>query len=365
MNCDWTEKISLLIDGELAGGEARAVESHLADCAACSRAKDDFLLLREQISSYPLASDSYAERRALERILAAGALKTPAQSAREQRTTPRGLFTLPRMNPALVSALAVVVLAVALGIFWSLNNRDASTKFVSEKTPPVETREGGEEKAEKAPAASTENKPVESASSNETIAPVVGPESPEIVNDRRRSADGVRRRPPQAASHDESTRGETAALPRNTRRESSEDALAEFAPLFEAAGGDRVGEIVKFKPEPTLGAKRETARHFEQAQILLRSFRNARVEGSQTVADERQRSQKLLYRNIVLRREAARRGNAPVERTLDSLEPILIDIANLPDSPAQEEVRAIRERMQRKDIVAVLQANLSAAERGY
>jgi hypothetical protein len=67
----------------------------------------------------------------------------------------------------------------------------------------------------------------------------------------------------------------------------------------------------------------------------------------------------------VLRREAARVGNAPVEHALDSLEPLLIDIANLPERASREDVSVIQERMRRKNIVAVLQANIAAVPRTY
>jgi hypothetical protein len=97
------------------------------------------------------------------------------------------------------------------------------------------------------------------------------------------------------------------------------------------------------------------ARHAEQAQNLLRSFRNASTTGADDLSYERGRSQELLYQNIVLRREAARGGNSNVESTLTQLEPILLDIANLPDKPATEDVRSIKNRMERKNIVAMLQ----------
>jgi hypothetical protein len=116
----------------------------------------------------------------------------------------------------------------------------------------------------------------------------------------------------------------------------------------------------------------KTARHVEQAQLLLRSFRNARPadagrSASSDLAYEKQRSKKLLYENIVLRREAASRGNLPVESLLDSLEPILIDIANLPDRPAPAALREINERMRRKNLVAMLQISAveSASARSY
>jgi len=48
---------------------------------------------------------------------------------------------------------------------------------------------------------------------------------------------------------------------------------------------------------------------------------------------------------------------------LESLEPILIDIANLPDKPDADSVRVIRERVERKNIVALLQVNSTALAR--
>lgn len=102
----------------------------------------------------------------------------------------------------------------------------------------------------------------------------------------------------------------------------------------------------------------ETARHIERAQLLLRSFRNTRDSGAQPDPDlsyEKQRSRGLLYKNILLRRDAEAKGNMPAEDLLGSLEPFLLDIANLPDRPSNEDVRSIKERMQKKEIVSALQ----------
>ena len=102
----------------------------------------------------------------------------------------------------------------------------------------------------------------------------------------------------------------------------------------------------------------ETARHIERAQLLLRAFRNTRDTNAQPDSDvsyERQHSRALLSNNILLRREAEAKGNIPVEELLGSLEPFLLDIANLPDRPSNAEVRSIKERMQKKEIVSALQ----------
>lgn len=102
----------------------------------------------------------------------------------------------------------------------------------------------------------------------------------------------------------------------------------------------------------------ETARHIERAQLLLRSFRNTSDSGSRIdagVSYDKKGSRELLSRNILLRRDAEAKGNLPVEELLGSLEPFLLDIANLPDKPSNNELRSIKERMQKKEIVSALQ----------
>lgn len=99
----------------------------------------------------------------------------------------------------------------------------------------------------------------------------------------------------------------------------------------------------------------ETARHIEQAQLFFRSFRNTSDAGDFDAEAEKRRSRALLSRNATLRRGAEARGNMPVEELLGSVEPFLLDIANLPDRPTPTEVRSIKERMQKKEIIAALQ----------
>ena len=99
----------------------------------------------------------------------------------------------------------------------------------------------------------------------------------------------------------------------------------------------------------------ETTKHFEKAQLLLRSFRNIKGSGGTELAYEKQLSRRLLYQNILLRRSAEMRGNLPAEETLNNLEPILLDIANLPEKPSPAELSGIKERLQRKEMIAALQ----------
>jgi len=105
----------------------------------------------------------------------------------------------------------------------------------------------------------------------------------------------------------------------------------------------------------------ETISHFEKAQLMLRSFRNssvAKAPGGRARIDldyERQLSRRLLYQNIILRRDAEMNGDLPAEEALSSLEPFLLDIANLPDKPSPDDLRDIKERLRRKELIASLQ----------
>jgi hypothetical protein len=99
----------------------------------------------------------------------------------------------------------------------------------------------------------------------------------------------------------------------------------------------------------------ETARHIERAQALLRSFRNTEESAEFDLSYERQSSERLLAKNVLLRRDAEARGNLPVQDVLSSLEPFLIDIAHLPDAPTRDDVRAIQTRMEKKEIITALQ----------
>lgn len=111
-------------------------------------------------------------------------------------------------------------------------------------------------------------------------------------------------------------------------------------------------------PNPILASFEAPAtKHFERAQMLLREFRNAPANNQATfdLASEKKRARKLLYETIVMRRDAEARGDLPTEEVLSDLEPLLLDIANLPKHPTTDDVTPIKERMQKKEIVAKLQ----------
>jgi len=101
----------------------------------------------------------------------------------------------------------------------------------------------------------------------------------------------------------------------------------------------------------------DTAKHIEQSQNLLRSIRNFPVSDGDEEIDvtyDKALSRRLLNENVVLRRDAEMKAKFPTKTLLADLEPFLIDIANLPDRARPEEVRVIKERVQRTEIVAAL-----------
>ena len=102
---------------------------------------------------------------------------------------------------------------------------------------------------------------------------------------------------------------------------------------------------------------RDTARHIEQTQILLRSIKNVAIADGDDEIDvtyDKALSRRLLNENVVLRRDAEMKAKFPTKTLLADLEPFLIDIANLPDRARAEDVRVIKERVQKTEIVAAL-----------
>jgi hypothetical protein len=92
--------------------------------------------------------------------------------------------------------------------------------------------------------------------------------------------------------------------------------------------------------------------------MFLRHFRNVGLSAEEPTLDasyEKERSRQLLERNATLRRDAQSKGNLPAEELLGSLEPLLLDIANLPERPGREDMLSIKERIQKKEIIATLQ----------
>jgi hypothetical protein len=93
--------------------------------------------------------------------------------------------------------------------------------------------------------------------------------------------------------------------------------------------------------------------HIEKVELLLRSFRNGRASEAD-VAYDKKRARDLLMPHIVLRRDAETTGDLAAKELLNSLEPYLLDIANLKNQPIDDEAKDIKNRMQRQSIMVAL-----------
>lgn len=303
MDCGFTEKISSLIDGELSAVEAREVERHLLTCAQCEEARTDFLNFRSQISSYEASATGAIQNRALEKILAAG----------RSQAAPFGVRGGWNWGYAAVALASIAIVAL---IGWKIIGWDFNEK------PPQEI--------------AGHLSPVPVPSPTATPSPEPEPQQKPETPPRRQPS------PRRSTPVREPKPGEQfAVIPEATRP---------VAP-----------ETIRSADAQTM-----TALHFERAETLLRAFRNVRLDDPDAATEvryERTRAKQLIYQNMMLRREADIAGDVQIASLLDSLEPILLDIANLPDQPDDDTVRVIRERVERKNIVALLQVNSTALAR--
>ncbi|HEU4835522.1 MAG TPA: zf-HC2 domain-containing protein [Pyrinomonadaceae bacterium] len=300
MNCNFTERISSLIDGELSTAEAREVERHLLGCSDCQQVRADFLNLRSQIAGFETSLQPAVQNRALKKILA-----TP------RRAPARG-FTWGFGTSAVAFATLLIVAAIiGLLMYKSSNTND---QHVAVQTPT----------------------PVPSAS--------------------------VQQKQPEPEASPAPNKEESAP------RRSPSPAPAKKQPLVrEPKPGEQFASIPS-TPDPVRSADAQTmtALHFEKAETLLVAFRNVRLNEPGTTAEvtyERKRAQQLVLQNMMLRREADVTGDVQISSLLENLEPILIDISNLPDKPDKDAVRVIRERVERKNIVPLLRVNSTALAR--
>ncbi len=309
MNCDCTEKISALIDGELTASESLELERHLLNCVECQDAQTDFINLRTQITDFPFVFQPVAQREALVRILG------------KEKAASRGFGWRWVFNPAVAAFASLLIVGVVFGLLV----------YPRLKSSPAATSDLAINSGEK-------RNPRASSSPPPKGSPV--PDSQKNVTPKKSPA------PPS------SDRNKTPNKKSTPIFVPQQDNIAED---LEGSGRIRSAD-----------AETMTAIHLQKSELLLRSFRNVRMNEPGAVVAveyEKKRAQQLVYQNMMLRREADAAGDAQVASLLESLEPILLDIANLPDKPQRDDVRVIKDRVERKNIVALLQVNSTALAR--
>jgi negative regulator of sigma E activity len=313
MSCDFTEKISQLIDGELSEVEAREVQRHLTQCGACQEARADFLSFRSEISNYNPSLHPAAQADALKRILG-----QPVEQPRISPAKPKLGWSW-GFAPRAIAFAAFIVIAALTGfiVYRATQNKQAEPPQITQKNPlPVFV----------------------------TPTPQATPGNHEPVH------------------VDQPKSGSAPAKSKQIRRTSplvrDGSNIAQVQPdvdTTQPSNTEKAGDIQAL-----------TAMHLQKLELLLRAFRNVRAAKAGRpvdVAYEQKLAQQLIVRNMMLKREADAAGDIQVSSLLENLEPILLDIANLPKGAVTDDVRVINQRVERKNIVALLQVNSTVLAR--
>jgi anti-sigma factor RsiW len=131
MKCDYAEKVSQMIDGELPAAEVRVLEQHLLECEECRQSKADFLSLRSEIANYERAPVQMRPARLVS--ILSGSRPARGQSAREWISGALGV----RQHPVLatVSAALLIVIGLALLLHWKSQRPTAAPEVIAVKSP--------------------------------------------------------------------------------------------------------------------------------------------------------------------------------------------------------------------------------------
>jgi len=312
------EILQAYLDGELASDAAAAALTHLTGCAACAaRLREveqalnllDCALADELSEHVPTAS----LRARVETALAAEPLSKPTFAGGSfARQLLELLAALSPQRWGLLAATALVVILLAgalLSRFWP-----------APAPKPAQTVARQADHSISAQTSSVQPKAQE----------------PAAGHDRRNQPKQVRR-------HQQ--------LMRPTRPQPILEPKPEPATVLAAVRQPKLSRPVTLRDL-------ETSEHLRQTQLLLRSFRNTDVEAGEdtsALSYERQLSRELLSKNRLLRRSAINKEDVRAEELLNDIEPLLLDIANLPAQPSPSEVSSIKELIREQKIIATLQ----------
>jgi Putative zinc-finger len=312
-------------DGALTEFEAEQVGAHLLTCMGCAGELDLLSSEQEIYSRYdrgieiaPSMWTAIAARTTDERVV------VNSESQVSLRDWMGGLFATSSWGVSLAGAAAVVLVAMIVGFAYLKSQRQTSPLAAG---GIVVRNENKGTTAESIPGSIKK-----SIKKNEQPLAPLNLETPKGPGPGKKSS---------AESRDSSN---IMAQSRPTLRTRSNAVNQPDDVLFSDVAYSAADE-------------EDTLKHIEQAQNLLRSVRNLEVsddDGEIDVSYEKALSRRLLNENVVLRRDAEMSGKFPVKELLSSLEPFLIDIANLPDKTSVDDLRVIKERVQKTEIVAAL-----------
>jgi hypothetical protein len=375
MRCeDCLPLVEEYFDGEVEGRTGELMTTHLASCATCAAALDALSFEQEVYARYdrglevgPALWARVSAEIAREPLPESPAPKRPFLSRMGESLA--AMLGALSARPALASSLALLVVGVTAGSLWLA--RKPATNAPAQVAVNV-------------PVGNVVNPPP-AVKNNEAVAPAVAPSHNDSVAAGAAPVEESRGNSREYAPEERAA--ESKARPAAAPRAPAEVDVA--ALLAEAPANAANSNTVVIRPDEHAKdtddasvlvnaalanasavsvvtsearlldpAEKDMARHVEQTQMLLRSFQNARpADDTNTVnvAYERRLSRKLLAENSTLKLDAETRGDKDTRQVLDSIEPILLDIANLREEPSREEVRSIKERVTKNEIIAALQ----------
>jgi hypothetical protein len=255
-----------------------------------------------------------------------------------------------KFYPAIVAALLLIMVGITAGIIY-LSRHNSPGELVSRPVKQAETSPLAGQKQELPDGSNQKNETVAGSSNGKENNPNRQMLTAATNAAERKKAVTLARLPHPLNRRTEQFVPDNPAqsVEAVTDRESINDVFKSVRGSVPGATGDFDFEI---------------ARHTERAELLLRSFRNVRLAATDHALDvsyEKKQSRKLLYQNITLRRESIARGDQPTAELLSQLEPILLDIANLPNRAKARDVRSIEQHMAKQEIVATLQVRTLVA----
>ncbi|HEX5706606.1 MAG TPA: zf-HC2 domain-containing protein [Pyrinomonadaceae bacterium] len=373
MRCeDCLPRVEEYLDGELGHEAAARVRAHLAACATCRDEHESLSHEREIYTSYAreleLTPPSWAVVRArIEREkgrAAEGDFRPPRAAAPAFFSTLFGaLFSRPA---PLVAAALLLVVVFAAGVWRFLpgSSRVEPARIAAQDapraddaaTPPDATR-GDDVNVQKDVEAD-----VADGGTYATSVTRGGPSDARVRSSAARPSSSRHR-----GAVDVPTETASASPPDGFVREAIASGSIENLEDAIEAYEQETGDAGRFVSESSGDADAQSsALHFERAQMLLRSLENLRQAGGRETLDisyAKRQSRRLLYRNTVLRQEAEASGDLPEREMLGSLEPLLLEIANLPERATQNDIRAVKERMRKGEIIAALQIHALAPQK--
>ena len=299
MKCDvCLEMLEEYLDGELNADESSQVAAHLITCPTCSTESAELAADQEMFSRYDrnLEVPTSMWGQIAEQAIAPSLVTSVAPLSLSERFA--GLFRIPALRFSFGAVAALVIIAIVVGAMYVRSQRASKELNAVKGQLPTKVTPGQ-------------------------------PEMPKL-------------------DQPEEHKPEVAVSSRRPKSKRS--------PVIAKMPIDH-SDVVSTEYGYQDMDDSDTAMHLEQTQNLLRSIRNVSLNDNDQEIDvtyDKALSRRLLNENIVLRRDAEMKAKFPTKDLLSDLEPFLIDIANLPDHAKPNEVRVIKERVQRTEIVAAL-----------